>query len=1086
MGPETMADLDPRPLPHPHRSSRPPPPALLLQMTRAFLWVCMLTCVAGAVLLAMTVAPQGRGLAYAVAYGALALAALAAARLPDAWIGFALGVVLAVLTVALAATTLALQWSLAASALPVAGLMVCILCTVAGWRAGAMLATVAALCVVYVGIAAPLPPAGSPMPALPLQLGINLIAIASGLACGVMVSRVMGRYMRSAHEREERFRRLLALAADAYWELDTRYRIVAAADHRGELPAPLPGHGLGVVPWELPQFGCDPETLDELQADLDTRVPFRDRPLRWTEGDGTVRSFLVSGEPRFDERGVFTGYWGVARDVTAVEQAHDALAATETRYQELFSRIPSPLVLHRGGFVIDANPAALALFGHDDLATLQGADLLAMYESGDSRERARRRMEQLNGQAPGTALPVADFRLLVGGRQLSVRATSVRVDADGGPAILAIFVDDTERLAVEEAVRRSEALLSHLVATSPDLITLSDIDTRRFAMVNHSFERASGWSAAEAVGRSGEELGLWASDAQRDHFFQTMATQGSISDLPMQFISRSGKPVSVLVSAARFMMDRREYVVVNARDVTERERQRLLREAILDNASIGIAVTRHQRFVLVNRHFEQIYGWGPGELIGQSGSAVWSSEADYVDIGILARPVLERGEPLEIERVGRRKDGSTLIARVRGRAIDPASREGRRASGTVWIVEDVTERRQAELALARARDEAEAANRAKSAFLANTSHELRTPLNGMIGLARLARDEGLDDARRRQYLDQIAHSAQSLAAIISDILDLSKIEAGKLQLEVAAFDLGAELQQLQRSYATLAQAHGLELRLEAAPGTEGFVQGDALRVRQILSNYLGNAIKFTERGQVLLGASRLGDRVRFEVQDTGAGIDETTRARLFKPFTQADESTTRRFGGTGLGLSICRELATLMGGTVGVTSRVGSGSTFWAELPLPSVAAPQPRATEPAPAAALAGRRVLMVEDNPVNMMIAVAMLERWGVEVAQAHDGQEAIAAVRQAAADGRPFDAVLMDVQMPVMSGHEATRALREAGHSQPIIALTAAALVTERETALRAGMNDFLTKPIEPAALRATLARWTCPPGGAKLAS
>jgi len=273
--------------------------------------------------------------------------------------------------------------------------------------------------------------------------------------------------------------------------------------------------------------------------------------------------------------------------------------------------------------------------------------------------------------------------------------------------------------------------------------------------------------------------------------------------------------------------------------------------------------------------------------------------------------------------------------------------------------------------------------------------------------------------------------------------------------------------------------------VELAPEVSGIVSGDPLRVRQIVSNFLANAIKFTATGYVALNATRLhrerADVVRIEVRDSGPGLDAATSARLFKPFTQGDQSTTRRFGGTGLGLSICHELATLMGGLVGVNSFPGDGSTFWAELPLPRVAPeatllpPDITAALPAGTATLANCRVLMVEDNAVNMMIAVALLERWGVHVGQAHDGLDAVAAVQRAAVAGQPYDAVLMDVQMPVMSGHEATRALREAGYRLPIIALTAAALVSEREAALQAGMNDFLTKPIDAHKLQATLLRW-----------
>jgi signal transduction histidine kinase/ActR/RegA family two-component response regulator len=438
-------------------------------------------------------------------------------------------------------------------------------------------------------------------------------------------------------------------------------------------------------------------------------------------------------------------------------------------------------------------------------------------------------------------------------------------------------------------------------------------------------------------------------------------------------------------------------------------------------------------------------------------------------------PLLARGESAEIEVQARRFDGSTFLGRVTGKAIDPSNPV---RGGTIWIVDDITERRQVEQALARARDAAEAANRAKSAFLANTSHELRTPLNQLIGLANLAAAPETAEDRRGQYLAQMSDAARALSDIIANILDVSKIEAGKVELETLPFDLGELLRGIQRGYAALAEPRPIVLRLQIGEGVDGWVQGDPLRTRQILSNYLANALKFTAAGEVRLQARRLdASRVRFEVHDTGPGIDEPTQARLFRPFTQADESTTRRYGGTGLGLSICRELATLMGGEVGVQSRLGEGSCFWAELPLPAT---QQRAPEAAAASAqsgaLRGASVLMVEDNPVNMLIATAMLEQWGVRVEQAIDGQQAVQAVQRRAQNGSLFDAVLMDVQMPVMSGHEATRMLRRdfSAEQLPIIALTAAALVSERDQALAAGMNDFLTKPIDGQRLQQALLR------------
>ncbi len=1092
-----LTELHASMLPPGRPASPPPPPAAPPRLAWHFTLVTMLAAASAGLVLLVTQADSARAAPVAWAYLALAAAAGLALRAPAAWRLNLLGALLgaAVLTMGLGAVRLG--WGLAAPSLPLLPVMVCALTAVAGWRLGAALAAAAAAMLTHVLLQQPLaalPPGWPPTGAL---LAGHLLALGAAVAAGVLLGRIVNEAVLSAHQREQRFSRLLALAADAYWEIDSDYRVVAASRHSAELD-PQHAHGsLGLLPWDLPSFLCAPDTLDVLMADLETRAPFRDMPFGWRLRDGSQRAYLASGEPRFDERGIFKGYWGVARDVTAVQVAHAALEAVETRYRELFARIPTPLVLHRRGRVIDANAAALALLGHETLSGLLGADLLLAYEAGDSRETARRRADQLLALPDGAALPVMHARLQVNGRVLTVQDSAVRVPMPGGPGSLAIYVDVSERLAAEEAVRRSEAMLAHLVATSPDLITLTDLGTGRYAMVNKTFERVTGWRAVEAVGRTSLELGVWGSEAAREGFLQRLQQHGQVTDMAVDFTSRSGALVAMRVSAARFVMDRRDYLVINARDVSADERGRLERQAILDNASVGIAVTRDRRFVLANPYFEQMFGWAPGSIIGQGGDQVWPSSTDYAEVGQIVGPALARGQAVAVERACRRHDGSVFLARTSARAIDPARPA---QGGTVWIIEDVTERRQAEQALARARDDAEAANRAKSNFLANTSHELRTPLNGMIGLARMARSSELSETLRRQYLDQIADNAQALAGIISDILDLSKIEAGKLQVEATAFDLCELLGSLEHAYQTLALARGLALRfeiddslrqpLDGAPGhvpggapghvPGGHVRGDPLRVRQIVTNFLTNAIKFTERGQVHIHARRLdAERVRIEVRDSGPGIEPAVLRELFKPFTQADQSTTRRYGGTGLGLSICRELATLMGGQVGVDSEPGRGSQFWAVLPLPPQALPPavaPAAAHSSASTSLAGARVLMVEDNAVNMMIAVAMLQSWGVHVEQASDGREAVAAVQRHAAAGRPFDAVLMDVQMPVMSGHEATRALRnlDAGRELPVIALTAAALVTEREEALRAGMDDFLTKPIDADKLHATLLR------------
>lgn len=618
-----------------------------------------------------------------------------------------------------------------------------------------------------------------------------------------------------------------------------------------------------------------------------------------------------------------------------------------------------------------------------------------------------------------------------------------------------------------------DALVHRLFEVSPDPITVVELASGKMLMLNAPFLAMTGYAADELRGRDGAEMGLWAEPAERDRYFELLRSERSVRDLAAVLRRRDGSPVAVSISASVFEHDGRDYVLAFVRDISEPESRRLAYEAILANAVVGIAFTRERHFLHANPRFEEIFGWPAGALVGQSGRVVWASEDAYAAIGRAAAPLLSTGAAFEGEFEMARRDGSVFWASLRARAIDPAHPGG----GAIWIVDDVSERRRTEQALAAAKEQAEAASRAKSEFLANTSHEIRTPLNGLLGLVRLAQEPGVGAARLREYLERIDDSAQALAGLISDILDLSKIEAGQLTLEQVDFELPALLGTMRAAYAELASAKGLGFGLDIGPGVPTWVRGDPVRLRQILANYMSNALKFTARGTIDVAVRLLPDRrLRFEVRDTGPGVAADLQPRLFHPFSQADASTTRRYGGTGLGLSICRQLAMLMGGGVGMESRAGAGSVFWADLPLYETLPRQPVAERRAAADALRGARILLVEDNAVNTLVAEATLEQWGAEVVLAANGAEAVAAVG-ASVDAAPFDAVLMDLQMPVMSGIDATIAIRErhGPMNLPIVALTADVMVSDRDRAIRHGMNDFLSKPIDPDRLVAVLAQW-----------
>jgi signal transduction histidine kinase/AmiR/NasT family two-component response regulator len=392
----------------------------------------------------------------------------------------------------------------------------------------------------------------------------------------------------------------------------------------------------------------------------------------------------------------------------------------------------------------------------------------------------------------------------------------------------------------------------------------------------------------------------------------------------------------------------------------------------------------------------------------------------------------------------------------------------------VGALQDITQRKAQERALVQAKEEAEAANKAKSAFLATMSHEIRTPLNGVLGMAQaMAMGELTDQQRGR--LDVIRQSGESLLAILNDVLDLSKIEAGKLELEQAEFDISDLAKGAHATFAAIAENKGLKFRLKVEPAARGTYLGDSVRVRQILYNLVSNALKFTDKGEVNVTVGRRRGVLRLSVKDTGIGVPPEKLANLFQKFEQADASMTRRYGGTGLGLAICRDLAQLMGGAIGAESTPGEGSTFWVTLKAPQLLRPEgasPKAPVMRMRASSRPLHVLAAEDNEMNQLVLKTLLGQVGIEPVMVRTGREAVEAW---ATD--VWDLILMDVQMPEMDGPSATAVIRSReatlGRARtPIVALTANAMDHHMREYREAGMDGFVAKPIEAVRLFAAI--------------
>ena len=891
-----------------------------------------------------------------------------------------------------------------------------------------------------------------------------------GRTCAITVIRIITAIKlaeRKLRESEATFRKIFDSSLDIIALADAQSRFIDVNREFTRSTGYSREETIGKTAWELGVW-TDRRETDQFRNAL-PNGEIRNLQANVRRKDGTIMPCLVSGT--MVEIDGHLCAMTIARDISELKAAELKLQESEASMRKIFDTSLDVMSITDTveGRWIDVNQEFSRMTGYSKEEVIGHT-----YDETEVwPDRAERRELVHRLRTEGSARNMLVNFQAKDGRKIPSLLSAAIVELNGKSCCVAMTRDISERLEAERRLRESQATLRKTFDSIVDPLSIADVTTFTYLDVNDAFVKCSGYSRDEIVGKKYWEVPLWTLSGDQNADFMTLLSKGEVLNSEAVIRTKAGAEIPVLTSTVLLELNGQQCVMTIARDISERKEQELrlqqseeyFRSLAESSSDVILVVNREGNILFIAGAGKEDFGYDVQEFLGTSGILLVHPDNQLEQAEITRYAFEHPGEVVSSEARIRAADGRWIECEFKGRTTtDPQGNPI-----LLTTMRNISDRKRAEQELAKARDEALAASKAKSEFLSSMSHEIRTPMNAILGMSDLMWETELDPEQRR-YLDTVISNGTALLELINSILDLAKVESGRLSLEKVEFDVIELTEKAADTLAVRAHEKGVELAMRFAPDLPRVVVGDPLRIRQVLINLIGNAIKFTEKGQVLIEVAHNPEAadagsLKFSVHDSGIGIAEDKVASIFSAFTQADSSTTRRYGGSGLGLAIVSRLVALMGGYVRADSVPGEGSVFQftVELSVPEKPTLSVRAiADPK----LRGIRTLIVDDNAETRAIAREMLEAKGAEVFEADCGEAGLGAIADATREGKPFGLLLIDWKMPEMDGLEMAERLRRDHPSKiPVVMMLSSIGLTTKLNALKGmGIMDYTVKPLK----------------------